>query len=80
MDVLWGLVDFIEDRNEEASGFACAIFGSGDDAFPGDDKGDGLFLNRSRYEVSWLRKCEDDIFFKFELVKIFVFGGFDVLL
>lgn len=77
--MLGGLVDLVQQRNQEAAGLAGPVLGARDDAFAGDDEGDGLLLDGCGHEVAGLGERQDDVLLELELVEVLVFGCFDVL-
>ena len=79
MDVLGGLVDLVEERDEEAAGLSGSVFGAGDDALAGRDERYGLLLNGCGDEVPGLGEGEYDVFLEFEFGEVLVLGGLDVL-
>lgn len=79
MNELGFFIDFVKKRDEEGACFAGAVLGSGNNAFACNDKGDGFFLDWSRYEISSFGECQQYFLAELEFIEIFVFSGLNIL-
>ena len=79
LDTFLLFIDLVQKRNQESSGFSCAILCTGDDTLSGHDEGNRLFLNGSGDKVATLGESQDDLFLELQLTEIFIFSCLDIL-
>lgn len=79
MDVLLGDVDLLNAGNDEGGSLAGAVLGACEDVAPGENDGNGLFLNRTGLLKALFEDTHEQLALKVVIFELVPLGGGDIL-